>query len=139
MKLLVIDGQGGGIGKRLVAALKEAMPDQPIIALGTNTMATAAMLRAGASQGATGENAICHQCRTADVIAGVVGILHANAMLGEITPLMAAAVSESEATKVLIPLERCGLHIVGVQPMTLDEAIKEAASAIKNISGGEAL
>lgn len=137
MRLLVIDGQGGGIGKRLVSAIKELMPEQPIIALGTNALATAAMLRAGAEQGATGENAICHQAKTADVIAGVTGILTANAMLGEITPAMAAAISGSEAVKVLIPLERCGLQIVGVKPMPLDERIREAANDIKSIIGGE--
>lgn len=137
MKLLVIDGQGGGIGKRLVSALKEQLPAQPVMALGTNALATAAMLKSGADQGATGENAICHQCLSADVIAGVTGILHANAMLGEITPAMAAAISGSEALKVLIPLDRCGIKIVGVRPMTLDEAIKAAAEEIIKIIGGD--
>ena len=114
MKLVVIDGQGGGVGKSLVAALKARMPDQPVIALGTNVQATSAMLRAGADQGATGESAIRYQCKTADVIVGVAGILHANAMLGEISPGIAAAISLSEAQKVLVPLERCGLTIAGV-------------------------
>ena len=91
------------------------------------------MLRAGADQGATGENAICYQCRNADVIVGVVGILHANAMLGEISPAIAAAVSGSEAQKVLIPLDRCGLHIMGVTRRPLDELIAEAVGTVARL------
>ncbi|MCI5955850.1 MAG: DUF3842 family protein [Clostridiales bacterium] len=130
MKLLVIDGQGGGVGKSLVTALKQLLPEQPIIALGTNAQATAAMLRAGADMGATGESAIRYQCQTADVIVGVTGILHANAMLGEISPGIAEAVSLSEAQKVLVPLERCGLLIAGVGRQPLDGLIREAARMV---------
>ena len=130
MKVLVIDGQGGGVGKALVSAIKRIAPAVTLTALGTNAAATAAMLRAGADQGATGENAICYQCKTADVIIGVVGILHANAMLGEISPAIAAAVSGSEAQKVLIPLDRCGLHIMGVTRRPLDELIAEAVATV---------
>ena len=104
-------------------------------ALGTNAVATAAMLRAGAEQAATGESAIRYQCRDADVIVGVIGLLHANALLGEISPAIAAAVSESEARKVLIPMERCGLHVVGVKPASLEERIAEAAEAVANLAG----
>ena len=86
MKLIVIDGQGGGVGKSLVAAIKQLCPSQRVIALGTNVQATAAMLRAGADAGATGESAIRYQCKSADIIVGVTGILHANAMMGEISP-----------------------------------------------------
>lgn len=135
MKLLVIDGQGGGVGKSLVAALKQRMPDQPVTALGTNAQATAAMLRAGADAGATGESAIRYQCRTADVIVGVAGILHANAMMGEISPGIAAAVSLSEAQKVLVPLERCGLRIAGVDRQPLESLIREAARMVQAIAG----
>ena len=127
MKLVVIDGQGGGVGKSLVAAVKQMMPAQQVIALGTNVQATAAMLRAGADAGATGESAIRYQCKTADVIMGVTGILHANAMMGEISPGIAAAVSLSEGQKVLVPLERCGLRIAGVGKQPLDSLIREAA------------
>lgn len=127
MKLVVIDGQGGGVGKSLVAALKARMPDVRVLALGTNVQATTAMLRAGADAGATGENAIRYQCKSADVIVGVSGILHANAMLGEISPGIAAAVSLSEAQKVLVPMERCGLLIAGVGKAPLDSLIREAA------------
>ena len=126
MKILVIDGQGGGVGRSIVAALKTVMPNQPVMALGTNAQATAAMLKAGADLGATGEGAIRYQCRSADVILGVTGILHANAMLGEITPGIAAAVSLSEARKVLVPLDRCGLLIAGVEKQPLDSLIRRA-------------
>ena len=133
MKLLVIDGQGGGVGKSLIQALKSAMPAQPVLALGTNAAAAAAMLRAGADQAATGENAICYQCQSADIIVGVIGILHANAMLGEISPAIASAVSASAAQKVLIPLDRCGIHIVGVARQSLDAAIAGAVKAVMEL------
>lgn len=136
MKVLVIDGQGGGIGRAVVSELKSRLPEQPLFALGTNAQATAAMLKAGAEQGATGESAIRYQCRTADVIVGVIGILHANAMLGEISPAIAAAISGSEATKVLIPLDRCGLHVVGVARQSLDAFVREAAEAVASLRAG---
>ena len=130
MKILIIDGQGGGVGRSIVAALKAAMPTQPVMALGTNAQATAAMLKAGADLGATGEGAIRYQCKSADVILGVTGILHANAMLGEITPGIAAAVSLSEAKKVLVPLDRCGLLIAGVEKQPLDGLIRKAVELV---------
>lgn len=133
MKLVVIDGQGGGVGKSLVAALKARMPEQRVIALGTNVLATTAMIKAGADAGATGESAIRYQCRSADIIVGVTGILHANAMMGEISPGIAAAVSLSEAQKVLVPLERCGLNIAGVGRQPLDSLIRQAAEMAANI------
>ena len=133
MKLVVIDGQGGGVGKSLVAALKARMPEQKVIALGTNVQATTAMLKAGADAGATGESAIRYQCKSADIIMGVTGILHANAMMGEISPGIAAAVSLSEAQKVLVPLERCGLNIAGVGRQPLDSLIRQAAEMAANI------
>ena len=137
MKVLVIDGQGGGVGKALVSAIKRIAPAVTLTALGTNAAATAAMLRAGADQGATGENAIRHQCRDAQVIVGVVGLLHFHALLGEISPAIAAAVSGSAAEKVLIPLDRCGLHVVGVDPKPLEALIAEAVEAVLRIADGE--
>ena len=130
MKILVIDGQGGGVGKSLIAALKREMPTQPLIALGTNTQATAAMLKAGADQGATGENAIRYQCKSADVIVGVT-----NSMLGEVSPAIAMAISLSEAQKVLVPLERCGLYVAGVGQQRLDSLIREAAHLAASLAG----
>lgn len=131
LRIIIIDGQGGGVGRSLVTALKQLMPSQPLIALGTNAQATAAMLKAGADQAATGESAIRYQCPRADVILGVTGILHANAMMGEISPAIAMAVSLSEAQKVLVPLERCGLLIAGVQGQSLDALIRQAANMVK--------
>ena len=135
MKILVIDGQGGGVGKSLIAALKRKMPTQPLIALGTNTQATAAMLKAGADQGATGENAIRDQCQSADGIVGVTGLLNANSMLGEVSPAIAMAISLSEAQKVLVPLERCGLYVAGVGQQRLDSLIREAAHLAASLAG----
>ena len=136
LQVLVIDGQGGGIGRQLVQAIKAACPSAAITAVGTNSAATAAMLRAGADSAATGENAVLVGCRRADVIAGPVGIVIADALLGEITPAMAAAVGRSEARKVLIPMERCDIQVAGVQPMTVSELLQRAVELI--CSGGEA-
>jgi NAD(P)-dependent dehydrogenase (short-subunit alcohol dehydrogenase family) len=130
MKVLVIDGQGGGIGKAIVLRLQRESPEVQVIALGTNSVATSAMLRAGADAGATGENAIVVNCARADVIVGAIGIVLANAMLGEITPAMAAAIGGSGARRILIPVERCNTHIAGVGPQTLDDAIGEVASMV---------
>lgn len=135
MQIVVIDGQGGRMGSALIERIKATLPEHTCIAIGTNSIATAAMLRAGADLGATGESAIRYQCGRADVIAGVTGILHANAMLGEISPGIAAAVSLSEAQKVLVPLERCGLMIAGVGKQPLDSLIREAARMICALCG----
>lgn len=129
-RVLVIDGQGGGIGKKIIQAIKAIQPSCTLIAMGTNAQATASMLKAGADNGATGESAICYQCKKADIIVGVSGILHANAMMGEISPRIAAAVSESEAVKILLPLERCGLLIAGVQALSLDELVSKTAQLV---------
>jgi len=130
MMVLVVDGQGGGIGKAVVSRLKKASPDTQVIALGTNTTATSAMMRVGADAGATGENAIVVNCKHADVIVGAIGIVLADSMLGEITPAMATAVGASAARKILIPVERCNTHVVGVRGQTLDEAVTEAILAV---------
>ena len=133
MKLLVIDGQGGGVGKALVQALKADRPERQVLALGTNAAATAAMLRAGADLAATGEAAICYQCQKADIIVGGMGILQAHSMLGEISPAMAAAVSASPAQKVPLPMERCGLHVPGVGKQTLEAAIQGAVAIARKL------
>ena len=113
MKILIIDGQGGGIGRQLVEALKQA-GERDITCVGTNAIATSAMLRAGATRAATGENAVAVACREAEAIAGPVGIVIADALLGEVTPRMAAAVGQSRARKVLVPVNQCGNFVVGV-------------------------
>ena len=134
MKIIVIDGQGGGLGRSIVERLKAVLPEQRVIALGTNALATAAMLRAGADGGATGENAIRFNCLDADIILGPAGILIANAMLGEMSPGMVAAVSASPAQKIVIPSERCGMHVIGVRGLSMDEAVAETAALVKRLT-----
>ncbi len=136
MKLVIIDGQGGGVGKALVQAVKAVLPTQPIIAVGTNALATAAMLKAGADQGATGENAVCRQCARADVVLGALGVIVSGAMLGEITPRIAAAVGESDAQKILLPLNRCAVTVAGARRVPLEAAIRDAMEILKSIIGG---
>ena len=131
LQVLIIDGQGGGIGRQLVQAIKAACPSAAITAVGTNSAATAAMLRAGADSAATGENAVLVGCRRADVIAGPLGIVIADALLGEITPAMAAAVSESPAQKILIPVNRCSVTVVGVLEQSLGDYVRLAVEAAK--------
>ena len=114
MRILVIDAQGGGIGRMLISELRRSIPDADITAVGTNSAAASAMLKAGADRAATGENAVIVGCRRADVIVGPIGIVIADAMLGEVTAAMAAAVGSAEAERVLIPFQNCGSSIVGV-------------------------
>ncbi len=114
MEILIIDGQGGGIGRQLVAAVKNHFEQARVTAVGTNSMATGAMLKAGADQAATGENAVRVGCRKADVIIGPIGIVIADALCGEITPAMAASVGQSRAKKILVPVNHCDNVVVGV-------------------------
>ena len=132
MKLLIIDGQSGRLGAQIIEGLKKAgFPDQHnIVAVGTHALATSGMINAGADQGATGENAVVVQCRSADVIVGPIGITLADAMLGEITPAMATAVGASDAARVLIPSDRCDTYVVGVAPMTRKQQIDAAVAQI---------
>ena len=111
--ILVVDGQGGGVGWALTARLREQLPQVHIRAVGANSAATEAMLKAGADEGATGENAVVFNAPRADFIVGPVAILMPNALLGEITPRMAEAVGSSEAMKVVVPSNRCGIRIAG--------------------------
>lgn len=115
MKILVIDGQGGRMGRKLVESIRAACPDAVITAVGTNSLATENMMKSGcADQLATGENAVLVACRSAEVIVGPLGIALADAMLGEISPAMAAAVAASPAKRVLIPLNLCDTWVAGV-------------------------
>lgn len=138
MRIAVIDGQGGGIGKTIVEKLREELSENTtILALGTNAVATAAMLKAGANEGASGENAIIVNAPKVHIIVGCIGILAAGSMLGEITPAIAAAVGMSDANKVLIPLGKCMIHVVGVVGKPLPHYIDNAVSVIRNLAGEE--
>lgn len=131
MNVLIIDGQGGGVGRLLVERIAEQFQDANIIVCGTNSMATANMLKGAKISGATGENAVVYNARRADVIVGPVGIVMANAMLGEITPVMAAAVTDSDARIILIPMNRCQTKIVGVQEKKISEYVDEVIEMMK--------
>ena len=130
MKVLVIDGQGGGLGRQLVAAVKAGYPDVEVLAVGTNSAATGAMLKAGADMAATGENSMEVACRTADVIMGPVGIVIADSMLGEITPRMAAAVGQSQAGRILIPVNMCDNIVVGIADLPMTKKVESAVEAL---------
>jgi len=126
MKILIVDGQGGGVGRQLAAQIKETFPDVQLMAVGTNTIATAAMLKGGADNAATGENAVLVAARKADVIVGPLGIVVADSLGGEISPAMANAVAQSDAKRILIPFKHCDNVIVGVSDYTLGHLIQQA-------------
>ena len=130
MKILVIDGQGGGLGRQLVGAVRAQYPDLEILAVGTNSAATSAMLKAGASQAATGENAVRVCCRKADVILGPVGIVIADAMLGEITPAMASAVGQSPAKRILVPVNQCDNLLAGIPEQSMSKFVQSAVELL---------
>ena len=136
MEILVIDGQGGGLGRQLVAAVKKAVPQAVVTAIGTNSAATSTMLKAGADRAATGENAVVVNCRTADVIVGPIGIVIADALLGEITPAMAAAVCQSPARRVLVPINHCENIVVGVPGQPIGQLVAAAAQKVKELCNG---
>ena len=135
-KVLVIDGQGGGLGRQLVSALAAACPEAELTAVGTNSLAANAMLKAGASRAATGENAVVVNCRRADVIVGPIGIVIADALLGEITPAMAAAVCQSGAKRVLVPINHCENYVVGVPEQPVSQLVAAAAQKVKELCSG---
>lgn len=125
-KILVIDGQGGGIGRQVVGLIKSREADVEITAVGTNSQATSAMLKAGADHGATGENAVIVGCRGADIIIGPVGIAIADSLFGEVTPKMAIAVGQSRAVRVLIPVNHCENIIAGLDDMSMGDLVAAA-------------
>lgn len=134
--ILIIDGQGGRIGQLLIQGLKGRLNDAILItAVGTNSIATASMIKAGAVEAATGENPAVVACRDADIIAGPVGIAIADSLLGEVTPKMAVAVGQSKAAKVLIPMNKCDNQVVGVKNMPMNEMIAEAVNLIVTLLG----
>lgn len=122
-KITIIDGQGGRMGKTIIEQLKKQFPAQKLLAIGTNSIATAAMLKAGADYGATGENPVIIAARDSDIIIGPIGIVIADSLYGEVTPAMAAAVGSSQAQQLLMPVNRCNHHVVGCENLTLGEII----------------
>lgn len=134
MKLVVIDGQGGRIGQLLVEAIVKENIQCDLTAIGTNSIATSAMIKAGAGQGATGENPVVVACRDADVIVGPIGIVSADSLLGEITPKMAVAIGQSRAKKLLLPVSHCDNQVMGVKPLTISELVKETVDTIKELA-----
>ena len=136
MKIVVIDGQGGRLGRLLVEGVKARLPQAQVYALGTNTVATAAMLKAGADFGATGENPVVRNVADADGVLGPVGVVVANAILGEVTPAMAEAVGSCRAKKFLIPMNSCGVLVAGVEeqplPAYVAQAVEALAAELKN-------
>ncbi len=133
MKIAVIDGQGGGMGKAVIAKLRAAVSKEQatIIALGTNSTATEAMLKAGADCGATGENAVIYNAHRCDVIIGAIGIIAANSFMGEMSPAMAAAVADNDALKILIPISKCNLTVAGTKETMISAYIDEAVETLK--------
>ena len=131
MQILVIDAQGGGIGKQIVAAIHKSIPNITVTAVGTNTAATTAMLKAGADHGATGENAVIVGARKADVIIGPIGIVIADSLFGEITPAMAVAVGQSNAKRILIPVNHCDNIVAGTRELNMKSLLEEILTLLK--------
>ncbi len=135
MKIIVIDGQGGNIGKQLVRNIKEAFPEVSVRAIGTNAIATGNMLKGGADEAATGENAVIVGASEADIIVGPIGIVIADALLGEVSEKMAAAVARCKAKKILIPLNKCDILIPGAD-LSTGEVLEQANRLIRDIING---
>ena len=134
MRITVIDGHGGMLGAQLVREISQQIDNAEITAVGTNAVATAAMLKSGAHKAATGENPVIVACRRADVIIGPVGIVIADSLAGEITPKMAVAVGQSDATRILIPMNKCENLIAGIKNITTGELIEDVLEKLKSLS-----
>lgn len=132
-RILIIDAQGGGIGRQMITAIKQRLVNVEITAVGTNSAATAAMLKAGADYAATGENPVIVGCRKNDVIIGPIGIVIADSLHGEITPAMAVAVGQSSARRILIPVNHCDNLVVGVSDYSVVRLIEEAIEELERI------
>ena len=133
MKVGVIDGQSGRMGQLFIERAKSASLPCQIMAVGTNAIATSAMLKAGADNGATGENPVLVACRTADIIVGPIGILAADSLMGEISPAMAVAVGQSPARKLLLPVNQCNNIVAGVPNLSLGKLMDEAVELLKSM------
>ena len=133
MNIVVIDGQGGRMGRQLIEGIRSEGLACDITAIGTNVLATSAMLKAGADRGATGENPVIVACRSAQVIVGPIGILAADAMLGEVTPAMAAAVGRSGALKLLLPVNQCNHIVIGTQQLTMAQIVAQTVAQLRQL------
>ena len=133
MNIVVIDGQGGQLGAQLVKEITARFSDITLTAIGTNAVATAAMLKAGAKQAATGENPVVVACRKGDVIIGPIGIVIADSMLGEVTETMALAVSRADATRILIPMNKCENLVAGVTTLNMGALISDALFKLQTV------
>ena len=133
LKILIIDGQGGGLGRQLVTAVKEQYPEIEVLAVGTNSAATNAMLRAGADRAATGENSVVVASGQADVIMGPLGMAIADSMLGEITPRMALAVGRSRAKRILVPVSQCDNIVAGTQDISMAQNVQNAVAVLQTL------
>ena len=129
-RILVIDGQGGQLGSQIIKELLAKFSDIHIMAVGTNAVATAAMLKAGAGSAATGDNPVIVACRKADLIIGPIGIVIADSLLGEVTPAMAIAVGQADATRILIPKNKCENIVAGVSSLSTTVLIQDAVSKV---------
>ena len=136
MNLLVIDGQGGQLGAQLIKEILSRFPQVRLTAVGTNAAATAAMLKAGAKNAATGENPVVVACRSAQVILAPIGIVVADSLLGEVTPKMACAVGQAAATRILIPMNKCGSLVAGVSDLHTGDLIEDALEKLSSLLAG---
>ena len=130
--ILVVDAQGGGLWKQLIHSIRKEISDVHILAVGTNTAATTAMLKAGADEAATGENPVLVASRKADIIIGPIGMVIADAMLGEITQAMASAIAKADAKRILIPFSNCDNYIAGVSDFSTGHLIQDAVNQLKS-------
>lgn len=137
MKVLLIDGQGGKIGKELTEKIIDRFPSVELTCVGTNTIATSSMIKGGAKNAATGENAVIVGCRKADIIIGPIGIVIADSLLGEITPNMALAVGQSDATKILIPSTKCNNLVAGINKVSMTDLIDDVVNKIDIVINGD--
>ena len=130
MNIVIIDGQGGQLGVQLIQKIKSNQIDATITAIGTNAIATSSMLKAGANVGATGENPVIVACRKADVIIGPIGIVIADSLHGEITPKMALAVGQSDAVRILLPMNKCDNIVAGTSSLSTSTIIEDAINQL---------
>ena len=131
LTIMVVDAQGGGLGKQLITLIRKELPNVHIIAVGTNSVASSTMLRAGADEAATGENSVRVVSKKVDVIIGPVGMVIADAMLGEITRKMACAIAQSPANRIMIPFNNCNNYIAGTSEISTGKLIADAVSKLK--------